>query len=108
MGALAAGSASRLRAGQSNTFKLGIITDELTGQLEDALPFFTRHHLEWCELREMWGKNIMNLSKEELDRARKLIATSVRTKSGSSVTGVWTSRRGPTNSCASDWERQPN
>ena len=73
MGALAAGSASRLRAGQSNTFKLGIITDELTGQLEDALPFFTRHHLEWCELREMWGKNIMNLSKEELDRARKLI-----------------------------------
>jgi sugar phosphate isomerase/epimerase len=72
-GALAAGSAARLRAGQANRFKLGIITDELTGQLEDALPFCTSHHLEWCELREMWGKNIMNLSKEELDRARTLI-----------------------------------
>jgi sugar phosphate isomerase/epimerase len=72
-GAIAAGSAFRLRAGQANMFKLGIITDELTGQLEDALPFLTSYHLHWCELREMWGKNIMNLSKEELDRAKKLI-----------------------------------
>jgi sugar phosphate isomerase/epimerase len=72
-GALAAGSAWRLRAGQTNMFKLGIITDELTGQLEDALPFLTSYHLHWCELREMWDKNIMNLSKEELDRAKKLI-----------------------------------
>ena len=72
-GVLAAGPAFSLRAGQTNTFKLGIITDELTGQLEDALPFLTKYHLDWCELREMWGKNIMNLSREELDRARKLI-----------------------------------
>ena len=71
--ALAAASAIRMRAGQANMFKLGIITDELTGQLEDALPFLTSYHLHWCELREMWGKNIMNLSKEELDRAKKLI-----------------------------------
>ena len=69
-GVLAAGPAFSLRAGQTNTFKLGIITDELTGQLEDALPFLTKYHLDWCELREMWGKNIMNLSREELDRAR--------------------------------------
>jgi sugar phosphate isomerase/epimerase len=71
--ALAAGSAWRLRAGQTNMFKLGIITDELTGQLEDALPFLTSYHLHWCELREMWGKNIMNLSKDDLGLARKLI-----------------------------------
>ena len=71
--ALGCAAAFRLRAGQTNTFKLGIITDELTGQLEDALPFLTSYHLDWCELREMWGKNIMNLSQEELDRARKLI-----------------------------------
>lgn len=71
--ALASGSAFRLRAGRTNAFKLGIITDELTDQLEDALAFLTRYHLRWCELREIWGKNIMNLSKEELDRARKLI-----------------------------------
>src|SRR5690242_14744489 len=72
-GALGAASAWRLRAGQTNMFKLGIITDELTGQLEDALPFLTNYHLHWCELREMWDKNIMNMSKEELDRARRLI-----------------------------------
>jgi len=72
-GALAAGSVFELRAGQANRFKLGIITDELTGQLEDALPFLTNYHLQWCELREMWGKNIMNMSTEDLGRARKLI-----------------------------------
>jgi hypothetical protein len=73
---LAGASAFRLRAGETNSFKLGIITDGLTDQLEDALPFLTSYHLHWCELRdsrEMWGKNIMNFSKEELDRARKLI-----------------------------------
>src|SRR6516225_626854 len=72
-GVLATGSALRLGVGQTKMFKLGIITDELTGKLEDALPFITGHHVHWCELREMWGKNIMNLSREELDRARKLI-----------------------------------
>lgn len=71
--AIAAGTAWRLPAGQSEMFKLGIITDELTGKLEDALPFLTRYHLHWCELREMWGKNIMNSSKEDLSRAKQLI-----------------------------------
>jgi L-ribulose-5-phosphate 3-epimerase len=71
--ALAAGAAFTLRAGQSNSFKLGIITDELTGNLEEALQFISGYHLHWCELREIWGKNIMNLSREDLDRAKKLI-----------------------------------
>jgi L-ribulose-5-phosphate 3-epimerase len=70
--ALAAGSAFRL-AGETAAFKLGIITDELTENLEDALQFMTGYHLRWCELREMWGKNIMNSSQEELGRAKKLI-----------------------------------
>jgi sugar phosphate isomerase/epimerase len=54
-------------------FKLGIITDEITGKLEDALDFISSFALEYCELREMWGKNIMNLSKDELKRAKDLI-----------------------------------
>jgi sugar phosphate isomerase/epimerase len=72
-GAVTAASALRLRAGQTNMFKLGIITDELTEHLEDALPFLANYHLRWCELREIWGKNIMNLSKEDLARAKKMI-----------------------------------
>ncbi len=55
------------------TFKLGIITDELTDNLEQALDFISRYSLDYCELRQVWGKNIMNLSREELDRAKKLI-----------------------------------
>jgi L-ribulose-5-phosphate 3-epimerase len=71
--ALVAASAFQLRAAQTNGFKLGIITDELTDKLEEALPFLSSHNLHWCELRELWGKNIMNSPQEDLDRAKKLI-----------------------------------
>ena len=72
--ALAAGSALRLRAGNTAAFKLGIITDELTGDLGQALDFLSSHDLHFCELREMWGKNVMNVDSEEMERARKLIS----------------------------------
>jgi sugar phosphate isomerase/epimerase len=62
-----------LGAGQTTAFKLGIITDELTGKLEEALPFLTSYRLQWCELRELWGKNIMNLPQDELAHAKKLV-----------------------------------
>ncbi|HUI43456.1 MAG TPA: sugar phosphate isomerase/epimerase family protein [Terriglobia bacterium] len=55
-------------------WKLGIITDEITQKLETALDFITEYKLHGCELREMWGRNIMNLGAADLDRARKLIA----------------------------------
>ena len=71
--ALAAGAAFRLGAGEATAFKLGIITDELTGNLEEALQFLANYHLRWCELRALWGTNIMILSGEELGRAKKLI-----------------------------------
>jgi L-ribulose-5-phosphate 3-epimerase len=54
-------------------FKLGIITDELTQDLERALDFIQEYHLAYCELREIWNKNIMNLSAEELSRAQQTI-----------------------------------
>lgn len=54
-------------------FKLGIITDELTENLEQALDFISSHSLAFCELRQLWNRNIMNLSREELDRAKQLI-----------------------------------
>ena len=74
---LAAAAVSRLSADSTmdaHGFKLGIITDELTGQVNEALDFISSYRLQWCELREIWGKNIMNASKEELDRTRDLIA----------------------------------
>jgi sugar phosphate isomerase/epimerase len=54
-------------------FKLGIITDEITEDLEQALDFISSYSLAYCELREIWQKNIMNLSQPELDRTRELI-----------------------------------
>jgi sugar phosphate isomerase/epimerase len=72
--ALLAGSALTLRAGESSGFKLGIITDELTDKLDEAAPFLANYHLHWAEIRELWGKNIMNSPQEDLDRAKKLLA----------------------------------
>jgi sugar phosphate isomerase/epimerase len=74
---LAAAAVSRLAADSTmdtKGFKLGIITDELTTQLDEALDFISSYHLQWCELREMFGKNLMNSPKEDLDRARDLLA----------------------------------
>jgi sugar phosphate isomerase/epimerase len=76
-GAASVGALSGLAAGATDPargFPLGIITDELTQNLEEALKFITGYGLHWCELREVWGKNIMILPQQDLERARKLIA----------------------------------
>jgi sugar phosphate isomerase/epimerase len=76
-GAAAAGALSSLAAGGTDPahgFHLGIITDELTSNLEEALTFITDYKLHWCELREVWGKNLMIAPQEDLDRAKKLLA----------------------------------
>jgi sugar phosphate isomerase/epimerase len=54
-------------------WKLGVITDEISQDFEQALAFLTLYSLKFCELRELWGKNIMNASQQELDRAKKLL-----------------------------------
>jgi sugar phosphate isomerase/epimerase len=65
---------SRVRASDRPLhFKLGIITDEISDDLDQALDFLAAHSLTYCELREISNKNIMSLSREELTRARDLI-----------------------------------
>jgi L-ribulose-5-phosphate 3-epimerase len=54
--------------------KLGIITDEISQDLDRALGFISEYSLDYSELREMWNKNIMSLSREELNRAKELVA----------------------------------
>jgi L-ribulose-5-phosphate 3-epimerase len=61
------------RANGSLPFKLGIITDEITQDLAQALDFITSYSLAYCELRDIWGKNIMNLSPAELGRAQQIV-----------------------------------
>jgi L-ribulose-5-phosphate 3-epimerase len=57
----------------NSPWKLGIITDEISQDFEQALKFLGSYSLGYCELREIWGKNIMNASREDLARAKKLL-----------------------------------
>ncbi len=71
LGAALGGSA---RGEAKLAFKLGIITDEITQDFAKALEFISSYSLHYCELRELWNKNLMNLSKDQLDRAKALMA----------------------------------
>src|SRR5882757_4452050 len=76
-GIVAAGAVSQLGGAtesRAKGFNLGIITDELTENVGEALDFISSYSLRWCELREIWGKNVMNLHQEELDSAKQLLA----------------------------------
>lgn len=74
---IAAGAVCRLGAVDTNPAagtKLGIISDELTDNLEEALDFISSYSLHWTELRVIWGKNIMSAPQADLDRAKKLLS----------------------------------
>ncbi|MGH9326950.1 MAG: sugar phosphate isomerase/epimerase family protein [Terriglobia bacterium] len=54
-------------------FKLGIITDEITEDFAEALDFISSYSLHYCEARDLWSRNILNLSKSDLSRAKSMI-----------------------------------
>jgi L-ribulose-5-phosphate 3-epimerase len=54
--------------------RIAAITDEFSPNLEEALKPMQEIGMTGAELRVVWGKNIMDLSDEELARAKKLIA----------------------------------
>ncbi len=56
-----------------SNFNLGIITDEISENLGQALDFISSFSLHYCELRELWRKNLMNSPPEDLKRAKALL-----------------------------------
>lgn len=60
-------------ASRAMGWKLGIITDEITENFEEALDFISHYDLGYAELRDLWRKNIMNSSQADLDKAKGLI-----------------------------------
>lgn len=54
--------------------RIASITDEFTADLGPALDAMAGIGMTGAELRVLWGKNIMDLSTEELRRARQLVA----------------------------------
>ncbi|HKM80002.1 MAG TPA: sugar phosphate isomerase/epimerase family protein [Candidatus Acidoferrum sp.] len=67
-------SATRARAADVKQFKLGVITDEVTQDLEKALAWAKGYGLEWVEFRNVWGKYITEFTPDEVQRAKDLLA----------------------------------
>ncbi len=65
-----------LRAIQSRSqFKVAVISDEITQDFDHACSVIANDFgLHWVELRGMWGKNLQNLSDDEIDRARGILS----------------------------------
>ena len=53
----------------SDRFRIAAITDEFTSDFESALQSMASVGMTGAELRMLWGKNVVDLSDEELDRA---------------------------------------
>jgi L-ribulose-5-phosphate 3-epimerase len=53
--------------------RLGIITDEISDELGQAVDFISNYKLTYCELRAFWRHNIVDAPQADLDRARQLL-----------------------------------
>lgn len=79
VGAIAAASlASRSSVSAASvtsaSFKLSVITDEITQDFGRALEVAAKEFgLQYVELRELWGKNLMKLDAKEVAEARRLL-----------------------------------
>jgi L-ribulose-5-phosphate 3-epimerase len=72
--ALLAGSAIPMWSANVKQFKLGIITDEVTQDFEQALIWTKGFGLSWVELRFIWGKYVTELTGDDVKRAKDLLA----------------------------------
>ena len=69
------GEGKKRRAGLNPKLGLAAITDEFSPDLEVALRVMQEIGMSAAELRVIWGKNIMDLSDDELERARDMIGS---------------------------------
>lgn len=71
--ALLAAGGIPLRAASLGQFKLGVITDEVTQDFEQALIWAKGFGLDWVELRFVWGKYVTDFASDDVSRARDLL-----------------------------------
>jgi sugar phosphate isomerase/epimerase len=55
-------------------FQFGVVTDEIDQDLANALRVARELGIPQIELNSVWGKNVIDLSPNEVDQARRLIA----------------------------------
>jgi L-ribulose-5-phosphate 3-epimerase len=72
----AAALLSALPAGAANVkqFKLGVISDEIAQDFEQALLWIKGFGLEWVELRFVWGKYVTEFTSDDVKKAKDLLA----------------------------------
>ena len=56
--------------------KVGVFPDEISQDFEYALGVVKELGARYVELRSMWGKNLVDLSSSELEKAKELIKKS--------------------------------
>ncbi|GAC1415324.1 MAG: hypothetical protein NVSMB62_02750 [Acidobacteriaceae bacterium] len=56
-------------------FKVGVISDEISSDFDHACSVIANDFgLQWVELRSMWGKNLQEMSDDQLGEAEKILA----------------------------------
>ena len=56
-------------------FKVAVISDEISPDFDHACHVVAQEFgLSWIELRSMWGKNLMDLSSDQIGDAQKILA----------------------------------
>ena len=63
------------RAAAQSPFKVSVINDEISGDFDHACHVVAEEFgLRWIELRSMWGKNMIDLSSDQIADAQKILA----------------------------------
>ncbi len=56
-------------------FRVAVINDEISEDFDHACHVAARDFgMKWIEIRGMWGKNVLSLSDDEVERAKKVLA----------------------------------
>jgi len=64
-------------------FKIGVVTDEISSDLVEAIDIAKSWGLEYIELHSMWGKNICDIDEATLSKVISIVK-----KSGMTVTNI--------------------
>jgi L-ribulose-5-phosphate 3-epimerase len=74
MGALAVASGAAWARSMDSPFHIGVISDEISQDFGHACEVASKDFgMEYVELRELWGKNLFNLSPKELADAKDIL-----------------------------------
>jgi len=58
-----------------SVFRVGVITDEISPDFDHACHVASQEFgMHWVELRSMWGKNLMDLTGDQITDAQKILA----------------------------------